>query len=269
MSATDSKRVLVVGALGKMGQRVRAAVREEPALHVGVGLEKPGHEEGYDPSLEDEGFPLTHEPERAIENCDVIIDFSVPQATLGLLRHSAARGIPSVIGTTGFSEAELEEIRQLSEDAPIVLAPNFSVAVNVLGHLTQKASELLGEGYDAEIVEIHHSAKRDAPSGTAIWLGEQLAQGRNQELAKQACYTRHGEIGARPAGEIGLQTLRGGDVAGEHTVYFFGEGERLELIHRASTRDHFARGSVRAAVWILDKEPGLYGMDRVLGLDRL
>jgi len=269
MSVAHPKRVLVVGALGKMGLRVRAALREEPHLHVGTGLERPEHPEGYQPGLEDEGFPLTTDPERAVEHCDVVIDFSIPKASISLLRLSSARGIPSVIGTTGFSEDQHAEIRGLAEKVPVVLAPNFSVAVNVLGHLTRKASTLLGDAYDAEIVEIHHGAKRDAPSGTAIWLGEQLAGGRDQRLADNARYERHGEIGARPKGEIGLQTLRGGDVAGEHTVYFFGEGERLELIHRASTRDHFARGAVRAAVWVLDQAPGLYGMDRVLGLDEL
>jgi 4-hydroxy-tetrahydrodipicolinate reductase len=261
---TDSKGVLVVGALGKMGICVREALTQEPRLHLSVGLERPGFEE----ETEAQDFTLTSDPEQALENAAVVIDFSVPEVSLNLVRLCAARGIPSVIGTTGFSEAQRAEIATAAQSIPLVLAPNFSVAVNVLGHLAKRASELLGEGYDAEIMEIHHNAKRDAPSGTALWLGEHVAAGRAQELAKQACYTRHGEIGARPQGEIGLQTLRGGDVAGEHTIYFFGDGERLELTHRASTRDHFARGAVRAAAWVLDQANGLYGMDRVLGLDQ-
>jgi 4-hydroxy-tetrahydrodipicolinate reductase len=259
----DSRGVLVVGALGKMGICVREAVTHEPRLHLGAGLERPGFEEA---GAQD--FTLTCDPNEALENADVVIDFSVPDASLSLIRLCAERGIPSVIGTTGFSEAQRAEIATAAQSIPVVLAPNFSVAVNVLGHLAQRASELLGENYDAEIMEIHHNAKRDAPSGTALWLGERVAAGRSQELAKQACYTRHGEIGARPEGEIGLQTLRGGDVAGEHTIYYFGDGERLELTHRASTRDHFARGAVRAAAWVVDQANGLYGMDRVLGLDQ-
>ncbi|MBW2712584.1 MAG: 4-hydroxy-tetrahydrodipicolinate reductase [Deltaproteobacteria bacterium] len=260
---SNSKGVLVVGALGKMGVCVREALTQEPRLHLSVGLERPGYEE----EAEVPSFTLTSDAEQALESADVVIDFSVPDASLALVRLCAARGIPSVIGTTGFSEAQRAEISSAAQSIPIVLAPNFSVAVNVLGHLTERASELMGDDYDAEIMEIHHGAKRDAPSGTALWLGERVAAGRAQELAKQACYTRHGEIGARPEGEIGLQTLRGGDVAGEHTIYFFGDGERLELTHRASTRNHFARGAVRAATWVVDQANGLYGMDRVLGLD--
>jgi len=267
MNPQHARRVLVVGALGKMGERVRAAIAAEPALCVGAGLERPQHP-GLGNKLP-EGVRVTADLDEALAASDVVIDFSVPDASLGLLRKASAKGIASVIGTTGFSQAQRDEIAALAKRMPVVLAANFSVAVNVLGFLTRKASELLGDTYDAEIMEIHHNAKRDAPSGTALWLGEQLANGRRQDLAAHAAYTRHGEIGARPKGEIGLQALRGGDVAGEHTVYFFGEGERLELTHRASTRDHFARGSVRAALWVLDQQPGLYSMDRVLGLDCL
>lgn len=259
----SARRVLVVGAMGKMGERVRAAVTSEPALRLGALLEAP-NSSAIGKTVD--GLSITADPKAAIAQSDVVIDFSIPSVSIELLELAANAGKASVIGTTGFSTEQQAKIAALSKKIPIVLAPNFSVAVNVLAHLVRQASALLGTSYDAEIMEIHHSAKRDAPSGTALKLGEAVAEGRKQVLREHAVFVREGEIGARPADAIGIQTLRGGDVAGEHTVYFFGAGERLELTHRASTRDHFARGAVRAAAWLAGKGPGLYRMEDVLGL---
>jgi 4-hydroxy-tetrahydrodipicolinate reductase len=174
--------------------------------------------------------------------------------------------LPCVVGTTGFSAEEQREIEALAKRCALIVAANFSVAVNVLKHLTQEAARLLGPDYDAEILELHHSAKVDAPSGTALELARVIEQGRTAEQGR--VLAREGHTGARPRGAIGLQTLRGGDNPGEHTVLFIGRGERLELAHRAATRDHFARGAVRAAGWLRSKPPGLYEMKQVLGLDR-
>jgi len=258
------KRVLLVGALGRMGERVRAALAEHPELALGAALEGPGHP-GLGTPLE-AGVAVADDVEKGIAASDVAIDFSVPQSTLALLRAAAGTGLPCVVGTTGFTAEQLAEVEELSTRIPLLLAANYSVAVNVLAHLVERAADLLGPGYDAEIVELHHSAKRDAPSGTALRLGEAIASGRDVKLADRLVLERSGDTGPRPEGAIGIQTLRGGDNPGEHTVIFVGAGERLELVHRAATRDHFARGAVRAAAWLLGRSPGRYRMEQVLGL---
>ena len=170
-------------------------------------------------------------------------------------------------GTTGFSATERAEVDAAATRIPIVWAPNFSIAGNVLAHLVGSAARLLGPGFDAEIVELHHAAKRDAPSGSALRLAEAIAEARGQDLRKTIVAAREGEVGARPAGAIGIQALRGGDNPGEHSVFFLGRGERLELVHRAATRDHFAAGALRAARWLRGRVPGLYTIDEVLGLE--
>ena len=261
---SGARRVAVVGALGRMGERVRAAVEEEPGLELGAAVEAPDH-----PGLGNEvapGVRLGSEVGPALASCDVGIAFATPAATLELLRAAADAGVPAVVGTTGFSEAERSEIEVLAKRVPVVLAANFSVAVNVLFHLARLAADLLGPAYDAEIVELHHGAKVDAPSGTALRLGAAVAEGRGERLADHAILAREGETGPRPAGAIGIQTLRGGDNPGEHSLLFLGAGERLELAHRSATRAHFARGAVRAALWLLGRPPALYDMEQVLGL---
>jgi len=260
-----ARRVLVVGALGKMGEKVRAAVADEATLSLGAALEAAGHP-GLGATVED-GVRVDDDAKAAFGSADVAIDFSVPAATLANLRFAADAGVAYVTGTTGFDDAERDEIAAHAARIPVLHAPNFSVAVNVLAWLTREAARRLGAGFDAEIVELHHAAKRDAPSGTALRLGEAIAEGRGQRLADHLVLERAGEIGARPDGAIGIQTLRGGDNPGEHTVLFTGRGERLELIHRSHTRDHFARGAVRAAVWLLGRPPGLYRIEDALGLD--
>jgi 4-hydroxy-tetrahydrodipicolinate reductase len=257
--------VCVVGALGKMGVCVRAALAGEPSLRFAAALEAPRHPE-LGRELEG-GVRVASDAKAALAGCALAIDFAVPAATLVTLRIAADMGCAYVTGTTGFSESERAEIAALAMRIPVIHAPNFSLAVNVLAWLTQRASQLLGNGYDAELVELHHSAKRDAPSGTALRLAEAVAGGRAQELSEHLVLERAGEIGARPNDAIGVQTLRGGDSAGEHTVYFLGRGERLELTHRASTRDHFARGAVRAAAWLAGRAPGLYRIETVFGLE--
>ncbi len=259
-----SGRVLVVGALGRMGERVRAALRGHPALSLRAALEAPGH-----PRLGEElapGVTVGDDPAAALDACDVAIVFANPAATLAVLRVAADRGLPCVVGTTGFDPEQRAELEALAGKIPLVVAANFSVAVNVLFHLAREAARLLGPGFDAEIVEIHHGGKVDAPSGTALRLGAAVAEGRGQNLDEHLVLAREGLTGPRPEAAIGIQTLRGGDNPGEHTLHLVGSGERLELTHRSMTRDHFARGAVRAAAWVSERGPGLYDMEQVLGL---
>ncbi len=258
-------KTLVVGAMGRMGQCVRAAIAESPQLALRAALEVRGH-----PSVGDSiagAIKISDDPKAALSACEIAIDFTTPEATLEVMRAAAEAGVAYVCGTTGFSDTQRAEIGDLAARIPIVHAPNFSVSVNILAWLTREAARKLGDGYDAELVEIHHSEKRDAPSGTSLYLAEAIAAGRNQKLADHLVLERAGNIGARPVDAIGIQTLRGGDIAGEHTVMFVGQGERLELVHRASTRDHFARGAVRAAEWLAGRDPGLYPIQRVFGLE--
>jgi len=250
--------------MGRMGERVRAALVDDAQLMLGAAIESPSH-----PALGSElapGVKLGGDLKAALPGADVAIAFATPAASLVLLRAAAERALPCVVGTTGFSAEEQREIEALAKRCALIVAANFSVAVNVLKHLTQEAARLLGPDYDAEVLELHHSAKVDAPSGTALELARAIETGRAAEQGR--VLAREGHTGARPHGAIGLQTLRGGDNPGEHTVLFIGRGERLELAHRAATRDHFARGAVRAAGWLRSKPPGLYEMRQVLALDR-
>jgi len=262
--ATDVKRVCVVGALGRMGEQVRATVTEHPGLVLGGALEAPGH-----PRLGEvleEGVVVTDDVATALAGCDVVIEFSIPKATLANAAEAARRGIAYVTGTTGFSPDELEALHALGRHTAVLHASNFSVAVNVLGWLAREAAARLGPEFDAELFEIHHATKRDAPSGTALFLAGKIAEGQGTDLAKRLVLERAGETGARPPGAIGVQTLRGGDSPGEHTIYLVGRGERIELSHRSFTREHFAAGAVRCAAWLAGRAPGVYTIDDVLGL---
>jgi 4-hydroxy-tetrahydrodipicolinate reductase len=230
-----------------MGTAVQAAITEASGVELGAAV--------------DQGDDL----EALSGELDVVIDFTVPEASLAHVRTAAEKGVAAVVGTTGFTDAQKAELAELATRIPVVFAPNMSVGVNVLVSLVERAVRMLGAEFDSEIAEIHHRQKKDSPSGTALRLAEAVAQARGVELADHARYERHGLIGARPAGEIGVQTLRGGDVVGEHTVYLFGLGERIELSHRATDRMIFARGAVRAARWVKGRPPGLYTMADVLG----
>lgn len=247
-----------------MGHEVRAALANEPSLFLAGALERAGHS-NIGQTLP-EGVVLKNDPKLALEGCRVAIDFSVPASTMANLRAAAETGVAYVTGTTGFSEAEQTEIASYAERIPVLHAPNFSISVNVLGFLAREAARLLGDGYDAEIFELHHSQKRDAPSGTALFLGEAVAEGQGRQLKDHAVLERAGETGERPKKAIGIQTLRGGDNPGEHTIYLIGRGERIELTHRAATRGHFAVGAVRAAAWMAGKPAGLYRIEQVLGI---
>lgn len=201
-----------------------------------------------------------------VSKMQVAIDFTTPTATLKNLDTFIKNNIPLVIGTTGFSEEERKKIVQASQTIPLVFSSNMSMGVNVMWKIIAEAAKALGSDFDIEVLEMHHKLKKDAPSGTAMTTAEVLAEATGRNLLKDAIYARHGMIGERKANEIGIQTLRGGDVVGDHTVYFAGIGERLEITHRATSRDTFAQGALRAAEWLVGKKPGLYTMQDVLDL---
>jgi 4-hydroxy-tetrahydrodipicolinate reductase len=254
-------RVLLVGAAGRMGGHLLRAISAHPTLELVAALDRPDH-----PELGKEiapGVALGGDLRAAAAGCDVAIDFSIPASALALAREAEARGLGLVIGTTGFTLAERERLARAARAAPLVLAPNFSLGVNVLLELVAEAARRLPD-YEIEVLELHHSRKVDAPSGTALRLGEAAAEARGRRLAELAVYHREGETGARHPAAIGLQALRAGDSVGEHTVFLAGPGERLELTHRALSRDNFAAGAVRAAAWVHGRPPGLYSMREVL-----
>jgi 4-hydroxy-tetrahydrodipicolinate reductase len=261
---SQPRRVVVAGALGRMGHYVREALADEPTLRLAAALEAQGHP-GIGTDL-GAGVVVQDDAKQALRGCDVAIEFSTPAAALALARTAAEHGVALVSGTTGLSASERAELADVAKRIPMLAAPNFSVAVNVLFWLAREAARRLGTGYDAEIVELHHATKRDAPSGTALRIAEAVAEGRGVELEPRLVLERAGETGVRPEGAIAVQALRGGDNPGEHTLYLVGRGERLELAHRAATREHFARGAVRAAAWLAGRPPGLYRIESVLGL---
>ena len=263
-------KVAIVGVCGRMGMSVASLASADEGIELVGATEVPGHVsigrglgdfiEGAGP-----GVSVSDGIERAARSADVIIDFTVPEATLAHAEYSAENGKSMVIGTTGFTSEQREELLRLLERIPCVLSPNMSVGVNVLFEISRQVASHLGDRYDAEIFETHHRAKADSPSGTAIALAEAVASGLGSELGDVARYQRYGRIGSREKGEIGIQTLRGGDVVGDHTVMFLGDGERVELIHKATSRDNFSAGALRAAKWIPGKAPGIYTMRDVLG----
>jgi 4-hydroxy-tetrahydrodipicolinate reductase len=241
-------RLIITGSKGRMGRALVACASNFPELQVTGQI--------------DQGDDLR----RVIDQGDVVVDFSSHTATPGLARLCAEYRKAMVIGTTGHSTEDRSAITGYSQQIPMVLASNFSTGVTTLYWLTRKAAEILGPGFDLEIVEMHHRLKRDSPSGTAKTLAEILAAVRKQQLEKVARYGRSGIVGERTSSEIGLHSIRGGDVVGDHTVVFAGLGERLELTHKASSRETFADGALRAALWVVNQKPGLYDMQDVLGL---
>ncbi len=241
-------RLLLTGSKGRMGQAVLACALQQPEFQIAGTVD------------------LGDDPRAFIDAADVVVDFSAHSVTPGLAALCAEHRKAMVIGTTGHTEAEKSAIASRQSAIPIVLASNFSTGVNTLFWLTRKAAEILGPAFDLEIVEMHHRMKKDAPSGTARTLAGILANVRRQELAKVARHGREGLVGERTTEEIGIHALRGGDVVGDHTVIFAAPGERVELAHKASSRETFARGSLRAAKWIVGKPAGLYDMQDVLGL---
>jgi len=265
-----SLRLAIAGASGRMGQALVEATLASTDLTLAAALDVPdspalGRDAG-ERFGRATGVVVGADVEAALAGADVLIDFTRPQGTLAHLAACMRHGVGAVVGTTGFDQAQRREIARAAQSIPIVLAPNMSVGVNVLVRLVTLAAEALGEDYDIEVLEMHHRHKVDAPSGTALALGEAAARGRGVALDAVAQRVRDGITGPRKSGDIGFATLRGGDVAGEHQVIFAGASERLELTHRATTRAIFAKGAVRAARWVVDRPPGLYGLKEVLGL---
>jgi 4-hydroxy-tetrahydrodipicolinate reductase len=264
--------VVVAGAAGRMGSRLVTLLQEEADLHLVAALEAPGHpallkDAGELAGVGRLGIPITADPEAALAPDRILIEFSVPEATLGHLRMVAQQKGRAVIGTTGFSPAQRDEIERLAREVPILLSPNMSVGVNVAFRVLRDMARLLGDDYDVEVTEVHHRFKKDAPSGTAMRMAEIVADALGRDLGKAAVYGRQGMPGERTRKEIGVFSLRSGDVVGEHTVSFGALGERLELTHRAQSRDNFARGALRATRFIATTKPGkLYSMQDVLGL---
>jgi 4-hydroxy-tetrahydrodipicolinate reductase len=246
--------VIVAGAAGRMGSRLVALIKESTALTLAGAIEGKAHQAGGQDAGE------------AAEQGEVVIDFSAPEATLDHLRAVATRRRAMVIGTTGFNAAQFEELTSLARQVPCVFSPNMSVGVNVMYKVIREMARALGDDYDIEVIEAHHRLKKDAPSGTALKMAEVLAQAVNRDLKEVGVFARKGLIGERNKQEIGIQAVRAGDIVGDHTILFGGMGERIEVTHRATSRDTFARGALRAAHWIVKQPPGLYDMMDVLGL---
>jgi 4-hydroxy-tetrahydrodipicolinate reductase len=245
---SGSLRIAVAGSSGRMGRMLIDAVQaaDDMTLHSTLDLGADLH--------------------AGLRGADVLIDFTRPQGTLAHLAVCAELGVKAVIGTTGFSTGQKAQITTLAQRTAIVMAPNMSVGVNVVLKLLETAARALATGYDIEIVEAHHRHKVDAPSGTALAMGEAVASALGRDLKDCAVYGREGVTGERDASTIGFATVRGGDVVGDHTVMFLGTGERIEITHRSSSRATYAQGSLRAARFVADKPNGLFGMDQVLGL---
>jgi 4-hydroxy-tetrahydrodipicolinate reductase len=262
--------IIVCGAAGRMGGAVIRAIASSTEFRLAGAIDNPasgrlGRDAGEIAGAGHCGIALTDRIDSVLQANTVIVDFSAPAASLKFLRAAAKKRVAAVIATTGFTAAELVVIKGLSRRTPTLLSANTSLGVNVLTSLLGKAAAMLGNDYDVEIIEAHHRFKKDAPSGTALALGRSIANALGRNLDKIALNGRKGITGERTRKEIALLSVRAGDIVGEHTVIFGGIGERLEFVHRAHSRETFARGALRAATWLANKKPGLYGMSDVLG----
>jgi len=263
-------RVAVTGAAGRMGRTLVQALAETDGVELSAAFERPGHDHlGVDAGelagLGSLGVTLVDDLTMAVDAFDTLVDFSAPEATLAALEVCRKAGKQMVIGTTGFDARGLAALTAAATDIGIVMAPNMSVGVNVAFKLIETAARILGDDVDVEVLEAHHRHKVDAPSGTALRMGEVLAAALGRDLETDAVYARHGITGPRDRRSIGFQSIRAGDLVGEHTVLFAGPGERIEITHRASSRANFAHGAMRAVRWLADQAPGLYDMQHVLG----
>lgn len=266
-------KAIVMGAGGKMGGRIASIINVTDGIEIAAAVEKAGHPQiGQDVGeilgLGKKGVPIVAGLEAAIGKGDVVIDFTHHEASVEHLRIAAENQKAIVIGTTGFSADEMAKIKALAAKTRCVLAPNMSVGVNVMFKVLEYVTGIIGEDFDVEIIEAHHNLKKDAPSGTAMRMAQIIAATLKRDLDKEAVYERKGMIGARTKSEIGIQTIRAGDIVGEHWIIYGGLGERLEFIHRAHSRDNFAKGAVRAAKWIVGQPAGFYDMQDVLGLKK-
>jgi 4-hydroxy-tetrahydrodipicolinate reductase len=267
----NDMRLVVTGAAGRMGRMLIRAIQDCDGVTLSGALEREGsaalgQDAGTLAGLEPLGISVTCDALEAFVAADGVIDFSSPTATVAFASLAAQARIAHIIGTTGLSRDDLDRIAAAAWHAPIVRSGNMSLGVNLLAGLVKRVARSLGEDVDIEILEMHHRMKVDAPSGTALLLGEAAAAGRDVSLEERSVRARDGHTGARKAGDIGFATLRGGSVVGDHTVIFAASGERLELAHKAEDRSIFARGAVRAALWARGRKPGLYAMADVLGL---
>jgi len=264
-------RVAVTGAAGRMGKTLVQAIQLADGLVLGAAFEHPEHpnigaDAGELAGVGQLGVPLQADAAQAVDTFDVVIDFTLPSATLALASVCRANDKAMVVGTTGFSDDELSELQAAAQDIALFMAPNMSVGVNLVFKLIEIAAKALDDSVDVEVIEAHHRHKIDAPSGTAVRMGEVLAQALGRDLNADAIYGREGITGARNRQTIGFSTIRGGDIVGEHTVMFAGEGERIEITHRAQSRMNFAQGALRATRYVHEKAPGLYDMQGLLDL---
>jgi len=261
----------VAGAGGRMGQRIIVALDGQEGIALSGACERAGHpslgcDAGIVAGIHAEDVAIEERMELLMPRGDVLIDFTAPEASLRHVDIAAQHGKAVVLGTTGLDAGQLAALEKSARKVPIVFAPNMSVGVNLLFKVLADVAAVLGDGFDVEIVEAHHRFKKDAPSGTAKKMGQVIAEALRRDYAKVAVPGRSGLVGERTTEEIGVFAVRGGDIVGDHTVTFAGLGERIEIIHRAHSRDTFARGAVRAAKWVVGRVPGLYDMMDVLGL---
>ena len=267
----NKTRVAIAGAAGRMGRALIQVCADDESIELGGAIESAdsehiGADSGALAGSSDNGVNLVKSIEDCTKRFDILIDFTQPEASLSNLEICSRLGKKAVVGTTGFDSAQRLRIAELAENIPIVLAPNMSVGVNLCFKLIETAATVLGEDVDIEIIEAHHRHKVDAPSGTAVRMGEIIADALGRKLKECAVYGREGETGERDRQTIGFETIRAGDIVGEHTAMFAGTGERIEITHRATSRLNFARGALRAARWLGTQEPGLFDMQDVLGL---
>ena len=264
-------RAIVVGAAGRMGGTMVRTIHGTDGIEVTAAVERPdhpllNHDVGQVAGVEEIGIPLMGDLEGVIENGEVVIDFTNPEVSMRSLEVTSGSGVAAVIGSTGFNPEQMERVTQWAKKTQCVLSPNMSVGVNLMFKLAGEVARILGDEYDVEVLEAHHRFKKDSPSGTAMKLGEIVASALNRDLHHVGVFGRKGVIGERKSQEIGMQVIRAGDIVGDHTVIFGGLGERLEITHRAHSRENFARGAIKAAKWVVKQPNGLYDMADVLGL---
>ena len=264
-------KIGVCGAAGRMGRTILELCDATDGVEIGAAIEHPqspmlGEDAGVLAGIGARQVLIVDDVSRVIDDFDVLIDFTLPGATIENLKKCRTAGKRMVIGTTGFTEDEKQDLNELAQDCALVFAPNMSIGVNLCFKLIELAARIVGDSTDIEIIEAHHNQKKDAPSGTAVRMGEIIARVLDRDLKECAVYGREGIGEARDAKTIGFETIRAGDIVGDHTVMFASDGERIEITHKASSRKTFASGAIRAAAWLMDKEPGLYDMQDVLDL---
>ena len=261
--------VIIDGACGRMGKMISQGVVTQSDMQLVGAIEYSGHPQlgediGEVAGVGTIGVPISDNLSEILDEADVVVEFTAPSASIEHLSNVVDAGKTMVLATTGFTEAELAEVQELAQNIPCVMAPNMSVGVNVMLQAVQLVAKALGDDYDVEVIEAHHNQKADSPSGTALRIAEVLAESLDRNLAEVGAYGRHGMVGARPEKEIGIHAIRGGDISGDHTVLYAGAGERIEITHRAHTREAFAKGAIRAARWVVNAPKGLHDIAEVL-----